>query len=173
MRSFCGFVIALVGIGCGGPAKPAVGGSQSVILPPRPANCELEIITVRPEDMAPGARFGAGGQYQMIGVVALGLKQGTDVLSVSRLVNAYVEDVIVGARNERRDPRTLQEATDDFHRGFVLQALEYRRIGDRWNIMATAKDLGVSRNQIYALIDRLRLQPSRAMRTKGSGRVPS
>ncbi|MBA3461038.1 MAG: hypothetical protein H0T46_13825 [Deltaproteobacteria bacterium] len=81
MRSLCGLVIALVGLGCGGPSKPAVGGSQMVILPPRPANCELDIVTVRPEDMAPGARFGAGGQYQMIGVVALGLKQGTDVLS--------------------------------------------------------------------------------------------
>ncbi|CAN5324689.1 hypothetical protein BH11MYX1_BH11MYX1_34590 [soil metagenome] len=66
---------------CGGPAKPAVGGSQTVILAPRPADCELELVTVAPGDMMPGARFGAGGRYQMVGVVSIGLAQGTDVMS--------------------------------------------------------------------------------------------
>ncbi len=66
--------------GCGAP-KPAVGGLQTVLLPARPANCPLELVVVGAGDMAPGARFGAGGQYQMIGVVSLGLAQGTDVMS--------------------------------------------------------------------------------------------
>ncbi|MBS1121729.1 MAG: hypothetical protein H6Q90_3957 [Deltaproteobacteria bacterium] len=74
--------VAVTGLsGCGGHVKPAVGGSQTVLLPARPADCELELVTVQPEDMAPGARFGAGGQYQMIGVVSLGLQKGTDVMS--------------------------------------------------------------------------------------------
>ncbi len=72
---------ALALAACGGAAKPAVGGSQMVLLPPRPADCELELVTVTAAEMMPGARFGAGGKYQMIGVVSLGLEQGTDVMS--------------------------------------------------------------------------------------------
>jgi hypothetical protein len=88
-------LLAIPGIGvsaCVGSAKPApaVGGAQTVMLPPKPANCELELISVRAEDMAPGARFGAGGQYEMVGVVTLGLARGTDVMSpaVKSLVRA-------------------------------------------------------------------------------------
>ena len=83
MRISLGLVIlaAAATANCGGPMKPAVGGAQTVVLPPRPADCELELVSVKPEDMAPGGRFGAGGQYQMIGIVAIGLDQGTDVMS--------------------------------------------------------------------------------------------
>ena len=61
-----------------------------VLLPPKPATCELELVAVGPGDMMPGARFGAGGEYQMIGIVALGLEQGTDVMSpeVKNIVRA-------------------------------------------------------------------------------------
>jgi hypothetical protein len=89
MRLAC-FIVAIGTSACGGPAKPAVGGSQMVLLPPKPANCELELVTVGAADMMPGARFGAGGQLQMIGVVSLGLARGTDVMSpeVKNIVRA-------------------------------------------------------------------------------------
>jgi len=84
-------------------------------------------------------------------------------------VQGYVAERILAARHEQRDVRTLREATDDFHREFVLQALENRRVGRRWNIMATAKDLDVSRNQIYALIERLGLRPIHASKASRVG----
>ena len=77
-------VLAMAGVAvaaCGGPPRPAVGEVRTVMMPPRPADCALEIIAVDAEDMMPGARFGAGGQYQMIGVVSVGLPRGTDVLA--------------------------------------------------------------------------------------------
>jgi hypothetical protein len=83
--------------GCGGPA---VGGSQMVVLAPKPADCPLELVTIHPEDMAPGGKFGAGGKYQMIGVVALGLDSGTNPMSpeVRKLVRpracAYGGEVV-------------------------------------------------------------------------------
>ncbi len=67
---------------CGG-GPPAVGSTRMVMLPAKPANCPLELVAVQAGDMAPGARFGAGGQYQMIGAVSLGLAQGTDIMSES------------------------------------------------------------------------------------------
>jgi hypothetical protein len=99
MRIWIGLVVALASIssGCGGPA---VGGSQMVVLAPKPPDCPLELVTIHPEDMAPGGRFGAGGQYQMIGVVALGLDQGTNPMSpeVRKLVRpracAYGGEVV-------------------------------------------------------------------------------
>jgi len=81
MRMWIGLVVALassVSTGCGGPA---VGGSQMVVLAPKPPDCPLELVTIHPEDMAPGGKFGAGGKYQMIGVVSLGLDQGTNPMS--------------------------------------------------------------------------------------------
>jgi hypothetical protein len=68
-------------IGCGGAGAPAVGEVRMVVLPARAANCELELVSVQPDDMAPGHRFGSGGQYQMIGAITLGLARGTDVMS--------------------------------------------------------------------------------------------
>jgi hypothetical protein len=99
MRNWIGLVVVLgsSASGCGGPA---VGGSQMVVLAPKPPDCPLELVTIHPEDMAPGARFGAGGQYQMIGVVALGLDQGTNPMSpeVRKLVRpracAYGGEVV-------------------------------------------------------------------------------
>lgn len=65
---------------CGSP-KPAVSEVRMVMLPARPADCSLELVSVQAEDMAPSGRFGAGGEYQMIGAVTLGLAQGTEVMS--------------------------------------------------------------------------------------------
>ncbi len=53
------------------------------MLSPKPPDCPLALETVGAAEMMPGARFGPGGQYQMIGTVALGLPRGTDVLSES------------------------------------------------------------------------------------------
>ena len=49
------FATLYASTGCGN-SRPAVGGAQAVYLPPRPPDCELELVT-------------------------LGLKQGTDVMS--------------------------------------------------------------------------------------------
>jgi hypothetical protein len=62
---------------------PAIGETRTVVLPPRPADCSLELVSVQAADMAPGARFGGGDQYQMIGVIGLGLDPGVDVMSES------------------------------------------------------------------------------------------
>ncbi len=74
-------VVSGLATGCGGAGAPAVGEVRMVVLPARPANCELELVSIQPDDMAPGHRFGGGGQYQMIGAITLGLTQGTDVMS--------------------------------------------------------------------------------------------
>lgn len=68
------------GAACGGQTT-AVSSMRTVVIPPRPPDCALQLVTVAPADMAPGANFGAGGKYQMVGVVGLGLPRGTDVLS--------------------------------------------------------------------------------------------
>jgi hypothetical protein len=62
---------------------PAVGVTRTVMLPPRAVDCQLELVYVKSEDMAPGGRFGEGGRYQMIGAVLLGLPKGTDITSES------------------------------------------------------------------------------------------
>ncbi len=77
---------------------------------------------------------------------------------VTELVVAYVARARAAASPPPpRDTRTLREATDDFHRTFVLQALEAQRKGKRWNILATATALGVARSRLYNLIDHLGL----------------
>lgn len=60
---------------------PAIGEMRTVVLPARPIDCPLELVSVQAADMAPGARFGGGAQYQMIGLITLGLDPGVDVLS--------------------------------------------------------------------------------------------
>lgn len=77
---------------------------------------------------------------------------------IEGVVSAYLKRAAVKATKAvRRDSRTLREATDDFHRTFVLAALEDRRMGNRWNISATAEDLEIARSYLYALIDSLNL----------------
>lgn len=47
----------------------------------RPPSCALTFETVTPADMQPGARFGAGGEFEQVGMVSLGTTQGTDPMS--------------------------------------------------------------------------------------------
>lgn len=91
---------------------------------------------------------------------------------IEGVVSAYLKKAAAKATKVvRRDSRTLREATDDFHRTFVLQALEDRRMGTRWNISATAADLEIARSYLYGLIESLDLpkhyaQSSPARRSK-------
>ncbi len=64
---------------CGGPAV----GEVRTGLPhtSRPADCQLQLVSVSAGDMAPGARFGSGGEYEMIGMVTIGADSGTDAFS--------------------------------------------------------------------------------------------
>jgi hypothetical protein len=64
--------------GCFGPA---IGEVRRVMRPSKPLDCPLEIVDVRPEDMMPGARFGAGGELEMIGMITIGADQGSDAMS--------------------------------------------------------------------------------------------
>jgi hypothetical protein len=47
----------------------------------RPADCALELTAVTAADMAPGARFGEGGRYEMVGAVTIGADDGTSPYS--------------------------------------------------------------------------------------------
>ncbi len=78
---------------------------------------------------------------------------------VTDLVLSYVKRSAAVANTPLvpRETRTLREATEEFHRAFVLRALEARRMGRRWNISATAQDLGVARSRLSALIENLDL----------------
>ncbi|MEO7331290.1 MAG: hypothetical protein ABI193_22125 [Minicystis sp.] len=71
-------VLALALMACGGTS---VGVIKMGIRPPKPASCELKIVTVRPEDMAPGAAYGPNGEYEMIGALAVTGASGTDMMS--------------------------------------------------------------------------------------------
>jgi hypothetical protein len=64
---------------CGGPAV----GEVRTGLPhtSRPADCQLQLVTVSAADMAPGARFGSNGEYEMVGSVLIGADKGTDAFS--------------------------------------------------------------------------------------------
>lgn len=75
-------------------------------------------------------------------------------------------EVLVEPKPPRRVPRTLKAATQEFHRGFILEALEAHRKGPRWNISATAKELGVARSYIYSVIEELGLPASFATSVK-------
>ena len=54
-----------------------------------------------------------------------------------------------------REQLTLDEATRRFQLAFVQQALDEHRRGNRWNISATAKALGVSRSFLYMRLEDL------------------
>jgi hypothetical protein len=80
MRHLFGLAMAVsvVAMGCG----PAVGEVRmGAPHPPKRADCRLEFVSVSARDMAPGARFGSGGKYEMIGVVNIGANEGTDAMS--------------------------------------------------------------------------------------------
>ena len=66
-------------VACGGPAV----GEVRTGLPhqARGENCQLELVSITASDMAPGARFGSGGQYEMVGMVTVGADEGTDAFS--------------------------------------------------------------------------------------------
>jgi hypothetical protein len=64
--------------GCG----PAVGEVRmGAPHPAKVADCPLEFVSVSANDMAPGAKFGSGGKYEMIGAVNIGADEGTDAMS--------------------------------------------------------------------------------------------
>jgi hypothetical protein len=67
---------------CGSLGGPAVGDVR-VGAPhaSRPPDCALEFVSVSPSDMAPGAKFGGGGKYEMVGAVNIGADEGTDPMS--------------------------------------------------------------------------------------------
>jgi hypothetical protein len=73
-------VTTTVFVGCGGGA--AVGEVRmGAPHPAKVADCPLEFVSVSAGDMAPGAKFGSGGKYEMIGAVNLGADEGTDPMS--------------------------------------------------------------------------------------------
>ena len=92
------------------------------------------------------------------------LTRATATRDFANEIAGIIEDFVRRSRAEvhvepeaRREPRTLKKATQDFHRGFVLEALEAHRSGARWNISATSKELGIARSYLYALIYELGL----------------
>lgn len=70
--------MATIGVGC----APAVGqvqmGSPHAAKAP---TCPLKFVPVGSREMMPGAPFGPGGQYEMVGVVAVGADAGSDPMS--------------------------------------------------------------------------------------------
>jgi hypothetical protein len=76
---FIQLAAALLVCGCFGP----IVGVHQVGMPraPKPADCSLDFVTVTPADMAPGAKFGMGGEFEMIGGVAVGADSGTSAVS--------------------------------------------------------------------------------------------
>ena len=60
---------------------PAVGVTQTVIRPAKSENCKLDLVSVTSTEMQPGAAFGPNGTYEMIGVISIGAKEGTDPMS--------------------------------------------------------------------------------------------
>lgn len=52
-----------------------------VMRPSKPENCKLELMQLSSTEMQAGAAFGANGTYEMIGVIAIGAKEGTDAMS--------------------------------------------------------------------------------------------
>ena len=85
-------------------------------------------------------------------------------------MNAYVKGFVIkgkapqAQRPKRPAKRPLKVALDEFLREFVGGALERRRVGTRWNVKATARDLEIDRGRLQRLIDRL------ALRASGRGR---
>ena len=81
-RSSAFFVVTVAALCALGGCGPAVGearmGAPHAALPP---TCKLEFVAVSAGDMAPGARFGSGGQYELIGSVMIGADEGTDAMS--------------------------------------------------------------------------------------------
>src|SRR4051812_12443440 len=76
-----GVILAAVGVvGCG-PRQPGVGDVRMAFRAPRAADCELQFMQVTPTEMMPGAPFGRGGTYEMIGAVPIGAAIGTDAMS--------------------------------------------------------------------------------------------
>ncbi len=105
-------------------------------------------------------------------------KTQLDDAEFERQVKKLLEDFALDARGPTRarkgrarprrsklPPRrlTLDEATREFQRKFVLAALEEHQIAGRWNIRATARALDVTPYRLYRLIQRLGL-PHRTMR---------
>jgi hypothetical protein len=100
-----------------------------------------------------------------------------DDAEFERRVKQVLESFALGAqpstpaRKRRSRPRrsqpprrllTLDEATLEFQRKFVLAALEHHQIAGRWNIRATARALDITPYRLYRCIRRLGL-PRRTM----------
>lgn len=64
--------------GCGAAVGVVQMGSPHAA---KPAGCSLDFVSVTPADMAPGAKFGAGGDYEMVGAVTVGANSGTNAMS--------------------------------------------------------------------------------------------
>lgn len=65
--------------GCGGTVVGVV--RTGVPRPAREPACALTLESIDPAERQPGGRFGAGGEYEQIGVVTLGTTLGTDPMS--------------------------------------------------------------------------------------------
>jgi len=86
MRNAALFVVLLVSSACAtvGSREPAVGESRmGAPHEPRPDDCALEFVSVSAADMGPGARFGSGGEFEMVGAVMIGADPGTSAMSES------------------------------------------------------------------------------------------
>jgi hypothetical protein len=106
-----------------------------------------------------------------------GKKTQLDDAEFERQVKQVLESFAFGAqrsapaRKRQSRPRrsqpprrvlTLDEATLEFQRKFVLAALEQHQIAGRWNIRATARALDITPYRLYRCIRRLGL-PQRTM----------
>ncbi|WP_394826072.1 hypothetical protein [Pendulispora albinea] len=82
LSSFSGSITmaisAVFQLACG----PAVGEARiGAPRPPKPENCTLQFASISDTDTQQGGKFGAGGEYEGIGVVMIGADEGTDAMS--------------------------------------------------------------------------------------------
>lgn len=94
---------------------------------------------------------------------------------IARIVQNLARSGVAQSKPALRDSRTLEQATLDFQRGFVFEALQQHASTARWNISATAERLDVSRSYLYRLIEELGLEQIRADRIRAErslGRRP-
>jgi Nif-specific regulatory protein len=85
-----------------------------------------------------------------------------------RSATLHEHHVFPKARRDQPEAQTLQEATREFHRRFVLAALEK----NDWNVAETARELDLARSHLYNLINDfdLRRGDDRVRRDRSSGK---
>jgi hypothetical protein len=77
MRALLSGVLLAVVVGCGAEARE----DRTVAPPPKPATCDVEVVSVNADDFAPGGRFGAGTEFRKLGTVDIGADKGVDPMS--------------------------------------------------------------------------------------------